>query len=153
MVEWCKQRARAQRWVEQVMLLRAEFERIVATDLWEAQEWEERAAKWARCELADFKVQRVDPAQLADAAKAAKSAPRDKTVYSVELTQSVETCEEYKADAVLKAGFTAYAHKQAFYRRERAASNQALWTTRRNDVDGFLSQCGVDGLRKEKKRT
>jgi hypothetical protein len=43
-VEWCKARARANRWAEEVELLQEEMRRVAAFFEWHAAWWDERAA-------------------------------------------------------------------------------------------------------------
>ncbi|KAJ8701131.1 hypothetical protein PTI98_002092 [Pleurotus ostreatus] len=42
-IEWCKARARAQRWQEECMLLTEEMRRVVQFHTWQAKVWEDRA--------------------------------------------------------------------------------------------------------------
>lgn len=130
LVELLKSRARAQRWMEQVVRIRAEFARLVATDISDARMWEERAEKWALHSAGDFHMRR--PAD--EAGK--PNAPKDKL-------------HIYDGDEVLKAGLCAYAHKQAHYRRERARANDSLRKTKAAKVDRLLAKYSVDGLLRE----
>lgn len=41
-IEWCKARARAMRWAEEVELLKEEMRRILQFFEWDAQRWDER---------------------------------------------------------------------------------------------------------------
>jgi hypothetical protein len=41
-IEWCRSRARAMRWSEEVLLLREEMRRVVAFLQWNGEWWEER---------------------------------------------------------------------------------------------------------------
>jgi hypothetical protein len=41
-IEWCRSRARAMRWTEEVLLLREEMRRVLAFLQWHAEWWEER---------------------------------------------------------------------------------------------------------------
>lgn len=45
-VEWVKARARKQRWVEEVALLKEEMRRVRRYLQWAASEWESRAKGW-----------------------------------------------------------------------------------------------------------
>lgn len=42
-IEWCKSRARAQRWQEECILLKEEMQRIIRFHIWEAETWTARA--------------------------------------------------------------------------------------------------------------
>ncbi|KDQ31598.1 hypothetical protein PLEOSDRAFT_1036768, partial [Pleurotus ostreatus PC15] len=42
-IEWCKSRARAQRWQEECILLSEEMRRVIQFHEWQAKKWEERA--------------------------------------------------------------------------------------------------------------
>lgn len=116
MVEWCKARARAQRWVEQVRLLKLEMECLIASDLKTASEWERRAA-------APLEMRRC------------KGLPEG----------AVDPLAKYDNDEVLAAGLCAYAHKQANYHRERAKVNERLQAQQRAEVERFLAHHTLDG--------
>ncbi|VDB87033.1 unnamed protein product [Peniophora sp. CBMAI 1063] len=127
LVELLKARARAQRWIEQVIRLLAESDRLIETDLHDAKMWEDRAEKWAQVKAEDFNMRR--PAE--EAGK--PDAPLDRLSI-------------YDGDQVLMAGLRAYAYKQAHYRRLRAKANMALRETKRRVAERFLKKYGVDGL-------
>jgi hypothetical protein len=42
-VEWCKAKARHNRWQEEIQLLLVEMQRMLAFLAWEARQWDERA--------------------------------------------------------------------------------------------------------------
>lgn len=44
-IQWCKQRARAHRWVEECLLLREEMRRVLQFFEWRATQWEARIAQ------------------------------------------------------------------------------------------------------------
>lgn len=46
-IEWCKTRARAKRWAEEVELLQEEMRRVLAYFDWHARVWIERGNGWA----------------------------------------------------------------------------------------------------------
>ena len=58
-----------------------------------------------------------------------------------------ETMDRYDHDDVLKAGLRAYAHKQAYYRRERARRTKELWAKQEPAVNKFFAWCKPDGMR------
>ena len=117
MVEWCKARARAQRWAEQVKLLSAEQEQTVLADISDAVEWERKAA-------------------LPFVPRRSKSVPAG---YKDPLVA-------YDNDEVLMRGLRAYALKQAHYRRTRAAQNEVLRLKQAGDVAVFFKTHTLDGL-------
>ncbi|KAF7977625.1 hypothetical protein HWV62_3024 [Athelia sp. TMB] len=45
-IQWCKARARAMRWSEEVLLLREEMRRILAFLAWHAEWWDRQASRW-----------------------------------------------------------------------------------------------------------
>jgi hypothetical protein len=49
-IEWCKTRARAMRWSEEVDLLEEEMRRVLEFLDWHANWWEAQAARWAELE-------------------------------------------------------------------------------------------------------
>ncbi|KAG2358776.1 hypothetical protein BDR07DRAFT_1488989 [Suillus spraguei] len=52
-IEWCKSRARAMRWVEEVQLLQEEMRRVAAYLLWHATWWDAQADRRAGLALAE----------------------------------------------------------------------------------------------------
>lgn len=46
-VEWCKARARAMRWSEEVLLLQEEMRRVLAYHAWHARWWNDQAYRWS----------------------------------------------------------------------------------------------------------
>lgn len=49
-IEWCKSRARARRWSEEVTLLLEEMRRVKAFLEWQADWWDQRAQRWSGLE-------------------------------------------------------------------------------------------------------
>lgn len=45
-IEWCRSRARAMRWSEEVLLLLEEMRRVLAYLEWHASWWEEQSTQW-----------------------------------------------------------------------------------------------------------
>ena len=44
-VEWCKARARAMRWSEEVLLLQEEMRRVMAYHAWRARWWDDQSMR------------------------------------------------------------------------------------------------------------
>ncbi|KAG2051169.1 hypothetical protein BDR06DRAFT_983690 [Suillus hirtellus] len=65
-IEWCKSRARALRWTEQVELLTEEMERVIQFFHWDTQHWEERRGQIAGENPAHTEGLRAYAAQQAD---------------------------------------------------------------------------------------
>ena len=118
-MKWCKARARAQRWFEEVVTLWCEMDSFVEACEKDAVAWEERAAR-AQGELWFGKTptteESVRPALIA-----------------------------YNRDVTLAAGLRAYALKQAHIRRERGKRARARFEPFEKDVMLFLSTHSEDG--------
>lgn len=46
-VEWCKARARAMRWSEEIILLQEEMRRVLAYHAWHARWWDSQSFRWS----------------------------------------------------------------------------------------------------------
>jgi hypothetical protein len=65
-IEWCKTRARALRWTEEVELLKEEMVRVVRFFNWEVQRWEERRSRCVGESSADIEGLQAYAARQAD---------------------------------------------------------------------------------------
>lgn len=52
-IEWCRSRARAMRWTEEVLLLLEEMRRVLAFMEWHASWWEGQSARWSGLDAAE----------------------------------------------------------------------------------------------------
>ncbi|KAF9549373.1 hypothetical protein CPC08DRAFT_648216, partial [Agrocybe pediades] len=59
-IEWCKARARAQRWQEECLLLAEEMRRVTAYFMWEEGNWQAKARR-VLTESGDQQLKRLDP--------------------------------------------------------------------------------------------
>lgn len=65
-IEWCKSRARALRWTEEIELLTEEMGRVIRFFNWEVQRWEERRSRCVGGSAADTEGLQAYAARQAD---------------------------------------------------------------------------------------
>ena len=119
MVEWCKARARAQRWFEEVVTLWREMDSFLQSCEKDAMEWDARAVR-------------------AQGALWFDSTPT--TEESV-----THALAGYMNDRILAAGLQAYALKQSHMLRERGKRASTRFAVFEKDVELFLKTHSEDG--------
>ena len=112
MVEWCKARARAQRWVEEVITLWREMQSVLQACEEDAMEWDRRATK-------------AEGSGWFGLTATAEASTRD-------------ALTEYEKGSTLFAGLRAYALKQAHVRRERGRRARAQFDPFAKESEIFM---------------